>query len=250
MYHFESIAEGTISQPQSSRATRFASVTRTNQSQFVIDYVGRHNWLAVVERSFFEDSFNTFGLESALPDYLLAVQVIRGDPVETDMAREVLDRAAEAAYALLHARYIFTKDGMQAIRRKFESGVFGECPRFRCDGQHVLPIGLSCDVGKGATKVFCPRCRDVYESECDLDGAAFGPSFPHFFMQFNRHLKFPKKAEQMRYEFCGIPLAPGAETYPQRLIRDRAFANGPQTGGQPNGMELDEGQPGRGSVRT
>jgi casein kinase II subunit beta len=224
MYHFESVAEVTIGKPQTAHATRFESITRRNQSPFIINYVGNHNWLTVVERSFFDDSFNTFGLESTFPNYSLAIQVIRGDPIETDATPEALDQIAEPVYALLHARYILTSEGLKAMRRKFESGVFGVCPRFRCDGQHLLPIGLSCDVGEGTAKVFCPRCKDVYESESEVDGAAFGPSFPHFFIQLTSDLKFPKKAVQMRYECFGIPLEPGAEIYPQRVIRDKSFA--------------------------
>jgi casein kinase II subunit beta len=187
----------------------------------VIDHVSTHNWLAVVERSFFDDSFNTFGLESQFPEYSLAMQVIRGDTFETERSREELARIAAPVYALLHVRYIFTPEGLRAMRRKFESGVFGNCPRFRCDGQHLLPIGLSCETGSEMAKVFCPRCKDVYEAETDVDGAAFGPSFPHFFMQLSRDLTFPKRGEQMRFAFCGIPIAPGAEICPQRVVRDK-----------------------------
>jgi casein kinase II subunit beta len=189
--------------------------------------VGNHNWLCFVDRAFFEDSFNTYGIESLFRDYSLAMQVIRGDPIDP-LPQEEMERIAQPVYALLHARFIFTPAGLKAMRRKFESGVFGVCPRFRCDGQHLLPVGLSCDIGAGPAKVFCPRCRDLYESEADVDGAAFGPSFPHFFMQMNRDLKFSKKADQMRFEFCGIPLAPGSEIAPQRLIRDRTFIDPPQ----------------------
>jgi casein kinase II subunit beta len=219
MYHFETIAEVTIGKPASSRSARFESVSRQSHGPFVLNYLARHNWLAPVERSFFDDPFNTFGIEAAIPEYALSIRVIRGEAVDPIPA---LDRIAEATYALLHARFILTPEGLRAMRRKYEAGVFGECPRFRCAGQHLLPVGLACDPGAGTAKLFCPRCRDVYASESDIDGAAFGTSFPHFFMQMNRDLKFPKRADQMRYEFCGIPLAPGADIAPQRVLRDRS----------------------------
>lgn len=39
---------------------------------------------------------------------------------------------------------------------------------------------------KSRVKIFCPQCQDVYNAKkkCkDIDGAYFGPSFPHLFLQ-------------------------------------------------------------------
>jgi hypothetical protein len=136
MYHFETVAEVTLGKPQSGRSGRFDAGAYRNQSPFVVTYVGSHNWLSLVEPAFFEDAFNTYGIPLAAADYQLALQVIRGD--QLDGAPPDARRLAETAYGYLHARYICTANGLRAMRRKFEAGVFGHCPRFRCDCQQLL----------------------------------------------------------------------------------------------------------------
>jgi Casein kinase II regulatory subunit len=45
---------------------------------------------------------------------------------------------------------------------KYQSGAFGRCPRIYCQGQAVLPVGLS-DVPRNCTvAVYCPRCQDIF----------------------------------------------------------------------------------------
>jgi casein kinase II subunit beta len=178
MYHFETLTELTLARRQSGRSTRFDAGAQRNQSPFVVSYVAPRNWLSVVEPAFFEETFNTYGIPVAGVEYQVALQVIRGDQV--DAPPPDANHLAETVYGYLHARYIFTTNSLKAMRRKFEAGVFGQCPRFRCDGQQLLPIRLASKAGRGTAKVFCPRCRDVYDAETDIDGAAFGPSFPHF----------------------------------------------------------------------
>jgi len=50
-------------------------------------------------------------------------------------------------------------------------------------------MGLNDDPKHSPAKLFCPRCRDVYNcnaSQRHIDGAYFGPTFPHiFFMSFD-----------------------------------------------------------------
>jgi casein kinase II subunit beta len=220
MYHFETLTEVTLGRPQSGRSARFDCGAYRNESPFVLTYVASHNWLSLVESAFFEDAFNTYGLPIAAADYQLALQVIRGELPPPDA-----NRLAETAYGYLHARYIFTAKGLKAMRRKFEAGVFGQCPRFRCDCQQLLPIGLASDMGRETAKVFCPRCRDIYDAETDLDGAAFGPSFPHFFLQMNRDIKFPHRAQQMRFDICGIQIEPTARLCPRRIVREKLDAS-------------------------
>jgi casein kinase II subunit beta len=83
------------------------------------------------------------------------------------------------------------------MRTKFLNGVYGACPRVLCDRALVLPIGMSEDLSISRVKVlniykikvFCPRCEDVYVPRIkfvDIDGAYFGSSFSHIFMQVNK----------------------------------------------------------------
>ena len=57
-----------------------------------------------------------------------------------------------------------------------------------CKGQSVLPMGLMDEPKGGPVKMYCPKCRDVYNCapECtNIDGACFGPTFPGlFFMSY------------------------------------------------------------------
>ncbi len=88
-------------------------------------------------------------------------------------------------YGLIHARFIVTPKGLQLMKQKYVEGCFGICPRILCEGQPVLPIGLSDELNKSRVKVFCPRCEDAYypKIKADIDGAYFGTAFPHMFLQ-------------------------------------------------------------------
>ena len=97
-----------------------------------------------------------------------------------------LYQSAMDLYGLIHARFILTPKGLQMMRDKFSKNVFGACPRILCDRQSVLPIGVSEDLSIARVKVYCPKCKDVYIPRMrfvDIDGAYFGCSFPHIFLQ-------------------------------------------------------------------
>lgn len=103
------------------------------------------------------------------------------DPNFLDLYQEATD-----LYGLIHARYILTPKGLAMMREKFLSSQFGTCPRVLCQGQSVLPIGMSEHLKHSRVKVYCPLCEDVYVPKkklADVDGAFFGCSFPHVFLQ-------------------------------------------------------------------
>jgi len=89
-------------------------------------------------------------------------------------------------YGLIHARFIISTKGLNMMRAKYLNGVFGACPRVLCDRQLVLPVGMSEDLSISRVKVYCPKCEEVYVPRIkfvDIDGAYFGCSFPHIFLQ-------------------------------------------------------------------
>lgn len=82
-------------------------------------------------------------------------------------------------YGLVHQRYILTRVGLQAMVRgapvsfrlgetdpfqaeKYESGVFGTCPRVYCVGCNVVPCGRVDIPGNDTVKLFCPNCNDIF----------------------------------------------------------------------------------------
>lgn len=104
----------------------------------------------------------------------------------------IVESSAELLYGLIHQRYIITRQGMQQMVEKFESGHFGMCPRVYCNSQFTLPCGRSDLPGLDTVKLFCPNCLDTYTPPSSrfhgIDGAFFGTTFPHLLLQCYRDL--------------------------------------------------------------
>jgi hypothetical protein len=69
---------------------------------------------------------------------------------------------------------------------KYRVASFGRCPHVFCQGQPVLPVGLS-DLPRNYTvNVFCPRCHGLFfpksTRQANIDGAYFGTTFPHLYL--------------------------------------------------------------------
>ena len=69
---------------------------------------------------------------------------------------------------------------------KYRVAAFGRCPHVFCQGQPVLPVGLS-DLPRNYTvNVFCPRCHGLFfpksTRQANIDGAYFGTTFPHLYL--------------------------------------------------------------------
>ena len=87
---------------------------------------------------------------------------------------------------LAFCSYIVTNRGMHAMYEKYRTAAFGRCPRVFCQGQPVLPVGLS-DLPRNYTvNVFCPRCHGLFfpksTRQANIDGAYFGTTFPHLYL--------------------------------------------------------------------
>ena len=178
-----------------------------------------HEYFVEVSEDFIEDDFNLTGLQSQVPLFKEALELIldvepedEDDEDEDDYDDEeitdrlggyrgerrhmrassdlsVIESSAELLYGLIHQRYITSRQGIQHMLEKYQQQHFGICPRVNCNGCRVLPVGLTDTPGHDTVKLFCPSCQDIYTPPNSrfhtIDGAFFGTTFGHlFFMTF------------------------------------------------------------------
>lgn len=154
-----------------------------------------------------ESRFNLYGLPKECQNFQDCLGIIL-DYVSSDSSSEDWERATEdwlrrdcvELYGRIHARFINTARGQQLMHHKFRARHFGRCPRVYCEGQAVLPCGLSDTPGERSVMVYCPRCRDVYQPNPivhrrNIDGSYFGTTFPHFFLLIDPDL-VPTKSQK------------------------------------------------------
>ncbi|ODH45622.1 hypothetical protein GX48_08303 [Paracoccidioides brasiliensis] len=158
-----------------------------------------HEFFAEVSEDFIEDDFNLTGLQSQVPWYKEALELIldvepedeeddeededddededavlgddrppgyrkAGDRRHSRVASDlsVIESSAELLYGLIHQRYITSRPGIQQMLEKYELQHFGVCPRVYCNGCKVLPVGVTDTPGVDTVKLFCPSCQDIY----------------------------------------------------------------------------------------
>jgi len=149
---------------------------------------------------------------SSYPIYRRALRKILADPIngvsedendEEDLIIPpyAIQKASESLYLMLHARFIVSPRGLEAIRHvmALDNTVFGRCPRSCCRGTGLLPYGYSNDYTSDASVPtvtiasrkehdscchrYCPSCGEVWISwESKTDGCAWGPSWCHLFL--------------------------------------------------------------------
>lgn len=149
-----------------------------------------HEYMVEVDEAYIRDQFNLCGLK-AMKNYNTAMDMILGyaptEEVFLDSLFLELYRSATDLYGMIHARFITSPMGLQMMKEKYQQGIFGHCPRVRCQRQNVLPVGFSDTLHNHRIKKYCPRCQEAYvvtsgEPHADIDGAFFGRSFPHIFL--------------------------------------------------------------------
>ncbi|WEW55557.1 casein kinase 2 regulatory subunit [Emydomyces testavorans] len=183
-----------------------------------------HEYFAEVSEEFIEDDFNLTGLQSQVPKFKEALEMIldvepedEEDEEEEDEFDEdedailgddrdfrrasdrrhirvasdlsAIESSAELLYGLIHQRYITSRQGIQQMLEKYERQDFGVCPRVLCNGCRVLPVGRTDTPGLDTVKLYCPSCQDLYTPANSrfqaVDGAFFGTTFGYlFFMTF------------------------------------------------------------------
>lgn len=159
-----------------------------------------NDFFCEVDEEYIQDDFNLTGLSSMVPFYDYALDMILDVDIPADHLSDeqvdVVETAAEVLYGLIHARFIMTTRGMQKMHDKFVNLEFGRCPRVYCQGQGVLPVGMSDLPRNYSVNLFCPRCHDIFypksAKQANLDGAYFGTTFAHLLLMIN-HSNVPRK---------------------------------------------------------
>lgn len=176
-----------------------------------------HEYFVPVAQEFIEDDFNLTGLSLQVLYYREALYTILDYQVDTaddddkksgsttnsnkskkDLPNKaLLSRSTELLYGLIHARYIVSKPGLTAMASKFERNEFGACPRYYCDGMHLIPVGSTDIPGQETVRLYCPCCNDIYipssSRYLNIDGAFFGTTFPGLLVKM-----FPEIENQCR----------------------------------------------------
>ncbi|EIW65620.1 hypothetical protein TREMEDRAFT_46125 [Tremella mesenterica DSM 1558] len=168
-------------------STQTSTITWIN---WFTSYPG-HEYFCEVHEEFIEDDFNLTGLQSMVPFWKEALEMVIDIEPEEDSSKipdvSIVESSAELLYGLVHQRFICTKAGLAAMADKYEQGHFGACPRVFCMATHVLPCGRSDMPGVDTVKLFCPNCGDIYtppsSKYAGVDGAFFGTSFAALFFQ-------------------------------------------------------------------
>ena len=147
------------------------------------------SWLVDIDDYFRQSTVSYYGLNTIVPHCTRATAVIKGRSVDlSSLSKDQIEKLASSCrllYGLLHQRYVTSEDGIRQLHAKVQRGVYGKCPRTACKGQHVIPMGLSIELGVDTVKLWCPKCHDIYNCDSKLDGAFFGPDLPVMFHKLN-----------------------------------------------------------------
>lgn len=143
-----------------------------------------------IDDGFLRCAANYSGLRAHFSCFSSACDLLRGGASSGDATAE---REAAVLYGMLHARYLATAGGLQAMHAKYRRREFQQCPRALCRSVRCLPYGLTSAFGKHTVRMFCPNCFDVYNpSDARLrciDGACFGPDYVHLLLEAHRSLR-------------------------------------------------------------
>lgn len=209
MFHYENISSQ-LNDIHDKKKRNYSDALTAAEIGWIDWFASQSSWILPVELEYAEDPFNSYGIKCNKELYDDAMTLILLKPFDLELVKlkfsEEVQKEAVNIYIQLHQRYVTTPDAITILKRKFSSGIFGSCPRFNCEGQYLLPIGMDYDTDKSKICGWCPKCHDIYEVETDIDGAFYGPSFPHFFQQMAKDVINVKPANKTTVNFFGIPV--------------------------------------------
>ena len=146
--------------------------------------------------------------QQSFPIYRLALQLLLNENEAEEVKilthplipPHAIQCAAEALYLIVHARFVTSPRGLDALRRiLLNSPVFGKCPRPQCQGTMLLPYGVSNDFTSNshACQRYCACCGNVWNFwESKTDGCAWGPSLCFLLLMAHGHELFPAAADR------------------------------------------------------
>eukprot|EP01006_Ploeotia_vitrea_P036398 TRINITY_DN66013_c9_g2_i2.p1 TRINITY_DN66013_c9_g2~~TRINITY_DN66013_c9_g2_i2.p1 ORF type:complete len:315 (-),score=88.58 TRINITY_DN66013_c9_g2_i2:148-1038(-) len=136
-----------------------------------------NEFFCAVDEAYVRDGFNLTGLNSQVPYYEYALDMIldieSNEELLSDDQREMVENDAEHLYGLIHARYVLTARGLHSMLEKYRLCHFGRCPRVLCGGQATLPVGISDNPHEESVKLYCPKCEDVYSTRASRHERTF-----------------------------------------------------------------------------
>ena len=182
-------------------------------TDWISDYCASENieCLVYITKKFFRDESNYSDLSKIVPNYDKAIKILRNDSDKETQFDEKLDASVLQLYCLIHQKFIFTKRGMDDMYDNYMEGLYGQCPRIGCNGQKLLPHGVSNDYGVGHLMTFCPYCKDVYFPRDPIlkriDGSAFGSKFVAAFITQNYKRLGLKLCKNYRLTVDGFKLS-------------------------------------------
>mmetsp|Transcript_30652 Transcript_30652/g.68736 ORF Transcript_30652/g.68736 Transcript_30652/m.68736 type:complete len:379 (+) Transcript_30652:171-1307(+) len=195
-----------------------------------------------VDKSYIEDGFNLYGLRNMVTNYQEALNIILDNLDSEQDESETMTDSAMQLYGLIHARYIVTTHGLNAMHTKFQQSEFGKCPRVLCCNQSVVPMGQHVDPEHDTVKIFCPKCGEAYAAplSTQVDGAFFGPTFPHlFFMTFDNEMpsesppRYVPRVYGFRIHATSSAAGPGAQAAAQNQALASQLLAASQAGAGP-----------------
>ena len=220
MFHYESITSQLNETPDKNKKN-----FEQENFQYWFEYQSSLSpWILKIDQDFIDDKFNSYNIicRHNIDDVMRFIffgdysqdeikenSIIKDfsfDHYKNDENLADLYEDALSVFTQIHQRFVISQQGLQIMKRKYESGSFGQCPRFSCDGQHLLPIGFDYEPNKSKLCGWCPKCQDVYDINSDLDGAFYGPSFPHYFLQMTKNDLKNKPKPQLQLTYYGIPI--------------------------------------------
>ena len=150
--------------------------------------------------------------------------------METQLA---VKKEAQKLYGMIHQRFIQTTKGLHLMvnfyfgktfsqKQKMTKGEFGYCPRVLCEKQAVLPWGETDQIDKCQTRVYCPKCKGLFQPDYPrhqkVDGAFFGPNFaPILVMCYPKAVDSSRPLTKHEPNLYGFKIAQSSPIRPKKV---------------------------------